>query len=109
MSNEAAFGNSWEAYNDSDCVPQEDETNPCLSATESVVLGAQSKCDIIQSAAGTRIKQILKCVNKYTLSLNSFPFGTIKMKYGCILQCLYFLYATVVMILLEKYQQNKEK
>ncbi|XP_041453703.1 protein eyes shut homolog [Lytechinus variegatus] len=52
VSNEAAFGNSWEAYNDPECVPLGDEINPCLSASESVVLEAQSKCDIIQNSEG---------------------------------------------------------
>nr|XP_054773232.1 delta-like protein C [Lytechinus pictus] len=55
VSNEAAFGNSWEAYNDPECVPQGDETNPCLSASESVVLEAQSKCDIIQNSRSFRL------------------------------------------------------
>ncbi|XP_071498841.1 IgGFc-binding protein-like, partial [Diadema antillarum] len=52
VSNEAAFGNSWEAYNDPACQPQGDEVNPCLSASEDVVLEAQRKCGLIMEEPG---------------------------------------------------------
>ena len=53
ISNEAAFGNSWVVGNDPDCVPQQDEVNPCLevSDAETVDIGRQ-RCDIIQAVDG---------------------------------------------------------